>query len=55
MPLEQSKTKEAFGRNLSELMRTFKRKGSIGSSGKLTKEEARKRALAIAFKIKGGS
>lgn len=52
MPLIQSKSKKAFAENVAELRRTWKRKGSIGSSGKISSEDARRRALAIAFAIK---
>jgi hypothetical protein len=54
MPLEHSKSKEAFGKNVSDLMHSFKQKGRIGNSPKESKIKARKRALAIAFGIKGG-
>lgn len=54
MPLSKSKSKKAFSTNVSELVNAFKKKGRIGSSKPKNKGEARKQALAIAFKIKGG-
>ena len=54
MPLIHSSSKAAFGKNVSELMHSFKEKGKIGTSPKESKAKARKRALAIAFGLKGG-
>ena len=54
MPLNQSTSKKAFAGNVAELIRSYKAKGSIGSSKPESKEKARKQALAIAFSIKGG-
>lgn len=53
MPLIQSPTKKAFSSNMSELMKSFKKKGRIGNSKPLSPLEARKKALAIAFDVKG--
>lgn len=52
MPLSKSSSKEAFAKNVGELISTWKRKKRIGTSKKLTKDEARQRALAIAFSMK---
>lgn len=54
MPLIQSNSKAAFGRNVSELMNAYAAKGKIGSSTPKSKAKARKQALAIAFNIKKG-
>lgn len=49
MPLKKGKSEEAFRYNVSELMKSFKKKGKIGKSKPANTEEARKQALAIAF------
>ena len=54
MPLIHSKSKKAFGQNVSELMKAYKQKKHIGTGPNESKAKARKRALAIAFGIKGG-
>jgi (p)ppGpp synthase/HD superfamily hydrolase len=54
MPLIRNQSKEAFGKNVSELINAYKKKGKIGSSSPKSKAKARKQALAIAFDIKGG-
>ena len=54
MPLINSKSKEAFGANISELIKGYKAKGKIGTSKPKNKAAARKQALAIAFGIKEG-
>ena len=54
MPLINSKSKEAFGSNVAELIKAFKKSGRIGNSKPADKNAARKQALAIAFKLKRG-
>lgn len=54
MPLINSKSKPAFNENVAELIRAFKKKGKIGKSNPSSMDEARRQALAIAFKIKRG-
>jgi len=54
MPLNPNKSKEALGKNIAELIGSFKTKGKIGTSKPKNKERARKQALAIAFNMKGG-
>jgi hypothetical protein len=54
MPLNKKKTKKAFQGNVAELIRSFKKSGKIGKSNPSSMDEARKQALAIAFKIKRG-
>ena len=41
--------KKNFGRNVSELMHAYKKKGKIGNTTPKNKAKARKIALAIAF------
>lgn len=52
MPLIKSKSKEAFAKNVAELIRSYKKSGRIGTSEPGSMEKARKQALAIAFSIK---
>lgn len=48
MPLKSGK--HNFSANVSELMRAYERKGSIGKSHPKNKSAALKQALAIAYK-----
>ena len=54
MPLIRKKTKKAFIQNLKELLSTYKRKGKIGNIKPKNIADARRTALAIAFKIRRG-
>jgi hypothetical protein len=53
MALDKTPGKKAFASNVAELIRSYKAKGTIGKSTPSSKAEARKKALAIAFDIKG--
>lgn len=53
MPLPRGSSSETFSKNVSELMSAYKQKGHIGTGPKEGKAKARKRALAIAFSMKG--
>jgi predicted CopG family antitoxin len=55
MPLIKSKSKSAFSDNIAELINSFKKKGRIGNSKPANVNNARKQALAIAFKMKRGA
>lgn len=54
MPLIKKRTEGAFKSNVGELVSSWKKKGSIGQQAIGLLGEARKKALAIAFKIKRG-
>ena len=55
MPLQKGKSKETFGKNISELMTSFHKTGRIGTSKPSSAVKARKQALAIAFSMKAKS
>lgn len=52
MPLSAGKSKAAFSANVSELMRSYAEKGSIGNSKPANKGAAQRQALAIAYSEK---
>lgn len=52
MPLMKSKSKEAFKKNVQELINAFEAKGAIGNSKPKNKKAAIKQALAISYKMK---
>ena len=52
MPLVKGKSKRAFGKNLSELIASYRKTGKIGNSRPKNAAKARKQALAIAFSVK---
>jgi len=55
MPLRKVPGSEkAFKYNVRELIRSWRKKGKIGKRAIKTFEEARRTALAIAFRIKRG-
>lgn len=54
MPLLKKRTEGAFKSNIGDLISSWKKKGSIGKQAIGSLGEARKKALAIAFKIKRG-
>jgi hypothetical protein len=49
MPLQAGKSKAAFSANVSELMRNYAAKGTIGNSAPASKAKALKQSLAIAY------
>jgi hypothetical protein len=53
MPLEKGSSKKAISKNISELMRTYKKKGKIGTSKPKSKKKAQKQAVAIALNKAG--
>lgn len=50
MPLNPS---ASLGQNISELMNSYKVKGTIGSTTPKNKSAAQKQAIAISYKTKG--
>jgi len=54
MPLIKERTKEAFEKNVAELIRSYKRKGTIGRAHPKSLAKARKMAVAIAFQVRRG-
>ena len=52
MPLINGRSAKVVSKNIKELMDSYKKKGSIGTSGPLDEDEARKRAIAIAMSKK---
>lgn len=53
MPLKKGSSDKTFAENMSEMMASFKRKGSLGGEAIDSMKKARKKALAIAFNVKG--
>lgn len=51
MPLKPGK--ENMSSNISELIKTFQRKGKIGNSRPKNKKQALKQAIAISYKKAG--
>lgn len=49
MPLSKGKSKKTIGKNVKELMNSYKKKGKIGTSKPKTKKKAQKQAVAIAL------
>lgn len=49
MPLLSGKSEAIFRANVKEAMNSHKDKGSFGSSGPISKDDARKRILAAAY------
>lgn len=49
MPLLQSKSKKAFSSNISEVIHSYRDKGTIGKIHPKSAEHARKIAIAIAY------
>lgn len=52
MPLIKSKSEEALRSNISELIRSYKRTGKIGSAKPSTIAKARKMAIAASYATK---
>jgi hypothetical protein len=49
MPLKAGKSQKTFVSNIREMMHSYKRKGSIGTSTPANKKAAQKQILAIAY------
>ncbi len=52
MPLQKGGSREAFRSNVAEMLRSWKSKGSLGNDAIKSYGKARKKALAIAFRVK---
>lgn len=55
MPLKKGKSDETVSDNISELMKSYKKDGKIGSSKPGSKKKAQKQAVAIALSTAGKS
>lgn len=53
MPLKSGKSKKVISENISETMRSYKKKGKIGTSRPKSKAKAQKQAVAIALSKAG--
>jgi hypothetical protein len=53
MPLKSGTSQKTIGKNVSELMKTYKKKGKIGTSKPKSKKAAQKQAVAIALSKAG--
>lgn len=53
MPLKSGKSQKTVGKNVSELMKSYKKKGKIGTSKPKSKKAAQKQAVAIALSKAG--
>jgi hypothetical protein len=53
MPLKSGKSKKVVSENISEVMRSYKKKGKIGTSRPKGKAKAQKQAVAIALSKAG--
>ena len=49
MPLKKGRSKKTISSNIKEIMHSYKRKGSIGTSHPKSAAKARRQAIAIAF------
>jgi len=49
MPIKKGKSKETFKTNVSEIMHSYKDKGTIGSSKPKSKKKALSQALGISY------
>lgn len=55
MPLKKGRSKKTVSKNISELVRSFKKSGKIGTSKPKSKAKAIKQAVAIALSKAGKS
>lgn len=55
MPLKKGKSKKVVSENISELTRSYKKTGRIGTSKPESSQEARAQAVAIALSKAGKS
>jgi len=53
MPLKSGKSQKTVGKNVSELMKSYKKTGKIGTSKPKSKKKAQKQAVAIALSKAG--
>ena len=53
MPLKKGSSSKTISKNISELMRSFKKKGKIGNFKPKTKKKALKQSIAIALSSAG--
>lgn len=53
MPLKKGSSNKTVSKNISELMKKYKKSGMIGSSKPKTKKKAQKQAIAIALSSAG--
>jgi len=51
MPLKKGKSKKVISGNIKEIMRSYHKKGTIGTSIPESNEKAQKQAIAIAFNM----
>lgn len=49
MPLKKGKSKKVFKENVEELVRSYEKKGKIGTSKPKSKAKAIKQAVAISY------
>jgi hypothetical protein len=49
MPLKNGKSKKVFGSNVNELLNSYKKKRTIGTSRPKSMKQAQKQAVAIAY------
>ena len=55
MPLDRGSSQKTISSNISEIMGSYKKKGSIGTSKPKSKKKAQKQAVAIALSKAGKS
>jgi|TARA_R110000803_G_scaffold41266_2_gene88829 hypothetical protein len=55
MPLKKGSSSKTIGKNISELVGTYEKKGKIGASKPKSKSAAQKQAVAIALNTAGRS
>ena len=55
MPLKKGKSRKTISKNISEMVRKFKKSGKIGTSKPKSKKKAIRQAIAIALKKAGKS
>ena len=55
MPLKKGKSRKAISENIGETMRSYEKKGTIGTSKPKSKAAANKQAVAIALSETGKS
>jgi len=51
MPLKKGKSKKVISENIEEIMHSFHKKGTIGTSTPESNGKAQKQAIAIAFSM----
>jgi hypothetical protein len=55
MPLKRGSSRKTIGKNIGELVKTYEKKGKIGTSKPKSKKAAQKQAVAIALSKAGKS